>query len=316
VTLRTQGDRHPEYVAALLTRGYAYQYSRSPDESLRAAEDAYRTARAVFGDAPKHPRIIEGRLLYGRALGEAGYLAQAVDELSQTVSDAAAVFGASSRMVGFFSLPLAEYQMETGRTFEALENSRDALTIVARHTKTESFRYAAALRQRGAALLAARRPLDAVPDLQASVETLRRTLSPRHPVTRWFQTDWALALARGGKRREAAELLTPLLPAAGSPVDSIASKALYVMGVARRLDGDARAALALLQQSLDSTPPARNGDLRRMRTLTEIGLASLDLGKRDAAIDALDRALVISRQLQVSTAPDRADIEAALRRVR
>ena len=77
-----------------------------------------------------------------------------------------------------------------------------------------------------------------------------------------------------------------------------------------------RAALALLQQSLDSTPPARNGDLRRMRTLTEIGLASLDLGKRDAAIDALDRALVISRQLQVSTAPDRADIEAALRRVR
>ena len=206
--------------------------------------------------------------------------------------------------------------MEAGRTSEALEISRDALTIVARHTKPESFRYAAALRQRGAALLAARRPMDAVPDLQASVETLRRTLSPRHPVTRWFQVDWALALALGGKRREAAALLTPLLPAPESSIDSNGSRALYVLGVIKRLDGDAGGALESLQQSLGSTPPARNADLRRMRTLTEIGLASLDLGKRDVAIDALDRALAISRQQQVPAAPDRADIEAALRRAR
>jgi serine/threonine-protein kinase len=316
VTLRTLGDRHPEYVAALLTRGYAYQYSRGPDESLQAAEDAYRTARSVFGETPKHPRIIEGRLLYGRALGEAGYLARAVDELSQTVSDAADVFGPSSRMVGFFSLPLAQYRMEPGRTLEALENSRDALTIVARHTKPQSFRYAAALYQRGAALLAAGRPLDAVPDLQASVETLRRTLPPQHPVTRWFQADWALALARGGRRGEAENLLTPILPASGEPVDWNGSKALYVMGVTKRLDGDAGAALELLERSLGWTPPARNADLRRMRTLMEIGLASIDLGKGDAAIDSLDRAQAISRQLQVPSAPDRADIEAALLRAR
>ena len=316
VTRRTRGDRHPDYVAALLTRAYAYQYSRKAGESLQAAEDAYRTARAVFGDAPKHPRIIEGRLLYGRALGEAGYLERAVDELSHTVGDAAEVFGPSSRMVGFFSLPLAEYQMETGRTSEALEISRDALSIVARHTKPESFRYAAAVHQRGAALLAAGRPLDAVPDLQASVETLRRTLSPSHSVTRWFQADWALALARGGKHREAEDLLAPLMPAPLSPVDSNASKAMYVMGVTKRLEGDFKSALGFLRQSLGTTSPARNADLRRMRTLTETGLTLLALGQKDAAIDSLDRALAISHEQQVASAPDRADIEAALLRAK
>jgi len=316
VTRRTRGSRHPDYVAALLTRGYAYQYSRNADESLQAAEDAYQTARAVFGEAPKHPRIIEGRLLYGRALGEAGYLPRAIEELSSTVSDASDVFGPSSRMVGFFSLPLADYQMETGRTSDAIESSRDAFSIVARHTKPDSFRYAAAVHQRGAALLAARRPLDAVPDLQASVETLRKVLSPTHSVTRWFQADWALALARAGKRREAEELLEPLLPAPGSPVDSNASKALYVMGVTKRLEGDSATALNVLQQSLGSTSPARNADLRRMRTLTEIGLALLDVGKKDVALEPLGLALAISRQLQVASAPDRADIEASLLRAK
>ena len=67
-------------------------------------------------DTPKHPRIIEGRLLYGRALGEAGEPARGVEQLAQAVSDAAEVFGPSSRMVGFFSLPLAEFQLETGRS--------------------------------------------------------------------------------------------------------------------------------------------------------------------------------------------------------
>ena len=175
------GSRHPEYVAALLTRGYAYQYSRNADESLQAAEDAYRTARAVFGEAPKHPRIIEGRLLYGRALGEAGDLPRAIEELSSTVSDASDVFGPSSRMVGFFSLPLAEYQMETGRTSDAIENSRDAFSIVARHTKPQSFRYAAAIHQRGAAFLRRAARLTPCPISRRRLRRCERRCRPRIP---------------------------------------------------------------------------------------------------------------------------------------
>jgi len=53
-----------------------------------------------------------------------------------------------------------------------------------------------------------------------------------------------------------------------------------------------------------------------MRTLTEIGLTLLDLGQKAAAVDPLDRAMAIYRQQQVASAPDRADIEAALLRAK
>ena len=217
-------------------------------------------------------------------------------------------------MVGFFSLPLAEYQMETGRIAEALENSRGALTIIARHTKPLSFRYAAAVHQRGAALLAARRPAEAVPDLAAAVETLRQTLPPRHQSRAGSRPIAALALARAGKHREAESLIDSLLPEPGSPVGPVENQALYVMGVTRRLEGDFHSALGLLQRALDSMSPGRNADLRRMRTLTEIGLTWLDLGKPQEAAASLDRALALSLELQTPMAPDRADIDEGLSR--
>ena len=128
---RALGSQHPETVAAVLTRAYVYQYSREPDASLPAAEEAYRLTRQVFRDSPKHPRTIEGRLLYGRALSEAGDMARSVDELAQAVRDGAEVFGPSSRMVGFYSLPLADAQAETGRIEDAIATARMAVDIVA-----------------------------------------------------------------------------------------------------------------------------------------------------------------------------------------
>ena len=144
---------------------------------------AYHIAVEVFRDVPKHPRTIEGRLLYGRALGDAGEPARGVPQLAQAVAEAAEVFGPSSRMVGFFSLPLSEFQLETGQVIEAVESSRTAVDIIAQHTNRESFRYAAAVHQRGIALLAARRVDEALPDLAVAAETLRRTLPARHLVT-------------------------------------------------------------------------------------------------------------------------------------
>ena len=313
---RALGDRHPEFVAALLTCAYAYQYSRTADEALAAADVAYHTARTVFSDTPKHPRIIEGRLLYGRALGEAGDVERGVEELEQTVRDAANVFGPSSRMVGFFSLPLAEFQMETGRISESLENSRHALSIIERHTRPQSFRYAAAIHQRGTALLAANRAEDALPDLTAASETLRQILPAQHSVTRGFEADQALALARAGKHREADALLQTLLPKTGSPVDPAQSKALHVMAVARRLTGDFVAALDFQQAALRSTPAGRATDLGRMRILTEIGLTLFALGQPQRAVTSLEQALTLSRQRQIDTAPDRVVIVTALRRAK
>ena len=84
--------------------------------------------------------------------------------------------------------------------------------------------------------------------------------------------DHGLALARAGRHRQAQELIETLLPKPGSPADKPASKALYTMGVAKRLAGDPGGALRLQQQALQTIAPGRSAELRRMRTLTEIGL--------------------------------------------
>jgi serine/threonine-protein kinase len=313
ISLHRLGRDHPEALAAMVARAYVYQFSRPADFSLEASATAYRLTLAAYPDAPKHPRIIEGRLLYGRALGEAGERVRSVEELTQAVADAADVFGPSSRMVGLFSLPLAESQVETGQITLALESSEKALAIVEQHTKPHSFKYVAAIHQRGAALLAARRAEAALPDLARASATLRQTLPPGHEVTRWFETDHALALARAGKHRQAHELALSLLPD-GQPSDSSGSRALYTMGVVRRLSGDASGALHFEQLALQSSVRGRGAELRRMRALTEIGLALLDLDRPDDAGRALEQALALSRQAQTHAAPDRADILVGLGR--
>jgi eukaryotic-like serine/threonine-protein kinase len=314
VALRTLGDHHAETVGALLIRAYAYQFSRSPDEALVAAKSANQISRDVYRDAAKHPRSIEGRLLYGRALGQAGHRIEAVEQLAQAVNDAAEVFGPSSRMVGFFSLPLAEYQLETGRIADALESSRRAVEIITQHTRPHSFRYAAALHQRGAALLAARRVPEALPDLTRATDTLRAVLSTEHEVTRWFLGDHALALARSGRAQDAQVTVEAVLPVAGRRPDSAAQKALHAMGVAKRVSGDAKGALQLQRQALEAMAADRSNDFRRMKVLTEIGLSLLDVNKTDEAMASLDRALSLSRQVQTATSPDRTDILVALGR--
>src|SRR5262249_29414151 len=72
VGVRMLGRRHPETVAALMVLAYAQQFTRQPEVALQASESAYQLAREVYADTPMHPRFIEARLLYGRALGLAG----------------------------------------------------------------------------------------------------------------------------------------------------------------------------------------------------------------------------------------------------
>ena len=201
-------------------RALAYRFSRSPAEALSAAESAYQTARAVFRDSPDHPRTIEGRHVYGLALGAAGEHVRGIEQLAQSVAEAAATFGPSSRMVGVYSLSLAELQLESGLVVDALENSSRAVGIIAQHTNPESFRFANALHLRGLALLAAGRIDNALSDLTRAADTLRRTLPDGHEIARRFRADHALALAVAGSHRQAQDLLEALIPEPGSAARS------------------------------------------------------------------------------------------------
>jgi serine/threonine-protein kinase len=314
VALTLLGDDHPETVAAVLTRAYAYQFSRPPDQILAAAQDAYRRASARYGRIAKHPRTIEGRFLLGRALGESGHTQAGVAQLSQAVQEAVDVFGPASRMVGLYSVSLAQYQLEIGEITEALENSRRAVDIVGQHAQPHSYRYAAALHRRGAALLAARRADEAVPDLTRAHETIERVLPPNHGIARGYRADLAIALARAGDPAAARRLLEPLVPNADRASDASARHLLYAMGVAARLSGDANGALGWQERTLATLPTGRRADLRRMLVLTEIGLAQLERGRPAPARAALEQALALARRSLTRVTPDQTEIVSGLER--
>ena len=316
LALEKLGDRHGETVAAYLVLAYAKQFSRDPSEALRAAAEAHRLADAVYLEMPTHPRAIEGRLVYGRALAEAGRVIEGVSYLSRAVRDAADVFGPSSRMVGLFSMPLSRFQVELGEIDEAIESGQAAVTIVRAHATPESFKYAVALHNRGAALLAARRPAEALPDLTRAVEMLRKLLPPSHGLTGTYQADLALALARDGKHAEAARAIADVLPQGRRPHDLSATWPSYVLGVTKRLAGDPGGALHLQQQLLASMREGQTSELDRMRTLMEIGVNLQALGKSDQAIPYLEEALALSLRCQTRMNPDRADILTTLERAK
>jgi len=129
-----------------------------------------------------------------------------------------------------------------------------------------------------------------------------------------MEADLGLALARAGRPREAQALLERPPSAAGTQPDLADSRVLHATSVAARLAGVPVDALRFGQLALERTPPERSADILRMRALTAMGLAWLDLGKPDEAIEALARALRMSRALQSHASPDRTDILVGLGR--
>jgi tetratricopeptide (TPR) repeat protein len=305
VAVNTLGNHHPETVASLMVLAYAQQFTRSPEQALQSTERAYRSMLEVYAETPTHPRAIEGRLLYGRALGLAGELPRGVAHLSRAVSDAATVFGPTSRMVGFFSEPLARFQTEAGDIDAALASSQRAVAIVASHSQPDSFRMAVALHAHGAALLAAQRIDEALPDLARAMTIVQARFPTANEFRRTFQTDYALAVALSAHPTDAEQLVAPFVPA---------SRPLYVIGVMHRRTNNSRAALDDEQRALSALPAGKSSEIDRMRILTEIGLDLQALGQPDQASTFLHEALAISEHAQTHDSPARAEIMAALQR--
>jgi serine/threonine-protein kinase len=315
VTARILGESHPEYVVSLMLRAYVCYFSCDPRAALSTAERAFRAVQTFYRDVPLHPRIIEGRYLFGRALAGAGDPEQGVHQLEQAVSEAAQVLGPSSRKVGVILFPLVQAQIDSGRVVEAAASGRTAVDIIAREAEPASIRLATALHAHGAALLAARRVTTAIPELERAVAIVQRRLPAGHETTRAMQADLGLALARAGRAREAVALLQELLPSRREedPVRAD-SRVLLALSVAERFAEVPSKALRFGQLALQQMPSAPSADIPRMRALTEVGLACLDLGKPQDAIEPLEQALGVSRRLQSHASPDRADILVGLGR--
>ncbi|MEO8258348.1 MAG: serine/threonine-protein kinase [Acidobacteriota bacterium] len=316
VALARLGERHPETVAAFLMIALTYQTSRSPDLALQAAERALRIALGAYADAPRHPRVIEARQLYGQALANAGRPTEGIEQLTVAVDDAAAVFGSSSRMVGFFSEALAAVQLESGDIRAAIAGSRRSLAIVGQHSTPESFRYASVLHLRGAALLSARRSGEALPDLARAARTLRQAIDPPHARAPDFEADQALALARLGQYDDAQQIIGRILPRDPRPDDPLVARLRYVLGVGKRLQGEHAGALRLQQQALAAIGDGTGAALHRANVLKEAGLNLQELNRPAEAATLLEQALTLIQRWQSQPTPDRGDVLIGLGRAR
>jgi serine/threonine-protein kinase len=307
--VRRLGERHALTVSAATILAESLDNARDVPrkEALAAAERGLRLALNAHPDQPRHPQVIHMRNIYGRVLANSGDFHGGIVEMSQALRDASEVFGPSSHAVGILAGNVGPYQRWVGATREALENINRSFAIVQAHAQPDSYAHAQTLTNRGVIWLAARRGAEALSDLSAAEDAFRRTSGPRHWDTLNAQFNRAMALACLGRSREAKRALQPVAERS-SDVQNL-GWALYVLGVVDRLGGQYGEALRAQEESLvlieaDDDPRA---DWFRLRTLGELGLDQVELGRYDDAAATLDKTRGLFETLRTRMHPARAE---------
>jgi len=307
------GQDSPNTIEAAMLLAVAYQYVNEPELALEAAAQAHSVTLSVYEEG--HPRVIDARGIYGRALGNAGRLREARDELEQAVNDAVALLGPDTTMIGYYAASLARYKLRLGDVPGALEDSKRSLRIMAQFAEADSFNYASPLQLYGESLLAGRRIAESLQTMNTSVETLVAVLGADHEKALIARLARALALGYSGSLNDAERAVEGVLTDAGETA-AISARASYVLGVLARLDGDYQAALALQQDALAGTDrPDPRAEHEKVEVLAEIGLNHLELEDNVSAKAALDEALALSAKLKSHMDPVRAEVLVGLARI-
>jgi tetratricopeptide (TPR) repeat protein len=194
-----------------------------------------------------------------------------------------------------------------GATREALENINRSFAIVQAHAQPDSYVYAQTLVNRGVIWLAARRGAEALSDLSAAEDAFRRTSGPTHWDTLTAQFNRAMALACLGRFPEAKRALQPVEER--SPDVQNLSWALYALGVVDRLAGRHAEALRAQEESLALIEAGGDprADWFRLRTLGELGLDQVELGRYDDAAATLEKTRALFEKLRMRMNPARAE---------
>ena len=83
LSLSTYGEKNAETATSLMVLGLAHIYGKQPRRALSAAERALHLTLELDQGNPRHPRVIEARDLYGRALTKAGQAGHALEQLTR-----------------------------------------------------------------------------------------------------------------------------------------------------------------------------------------------------------------------------------------
>ena len=107
----------------------AYRYTNKLAQSRDAGKQAYEAALALHGSAQPHPRVVEAKSTYGRALGDNGELAAGLVLMDAAVADMRTLTGNDSTQAGIYLQNLVAYRLEHGELERAHDNADEALQI-------------------------------------------------------------------------------------------------------------------------------------------------------------------------------------------
>jgi len=311
-------ERDPQRVTSAVLLALAYRYTKKFELARESGERAYRLAIAVHGEAVPHPRVIEARSVFARALADSGDLMRGVAMLQSAADETRALVGANTMQVGALMQNLVDYRLDLGELDLADANAAEATTILGALLSAESLPHALTVHTRALAHLARHRFADALAQADRAATVLERIAGPAHEATLAAHTTAAQASLGLGDLDAAADRLGRVVPgmAALTPGSALPARLALARGMLAQRRGDAAAARAHLQPLADSRSPAPKAQRARMRARALIGELDLDGGDAAAAATSFDVALREFERLESRVTPARADVLVGLGRAR
>jgi serine/threonine-protein kinase len=308
---RHLGEHHQQTLKASSVLAESFVFRGQPvDAMLEHAHGALRLALAAHAEHAEHPNVLRMRDVHGRALAVAGRFHEAIEQLELAHAGRRRILGTDVVATGLSANNIAPYLRRVGDIKSSLAYSDQALATMGRHLEPDSVDLALALVTRGVTLVGARRPLEALSDLQRAEGVLLRRFGATHWETLTVRYNAALALAHLGRLDAAAAALSIGRDPSVKPQSTMWMR--HVEGTVARLAGRHAEAIASQSAALELIQPGPKADWDRMRVLMELGLAQLGDGKHDAARESLTKARGLFETLRAKSHPAYAETLVAL----
>jgi tetratricopeptide (TPR) repeat protein len=283
------GDEHPHSGQAALLLATAASFGDDDERALELMLQARDRLLRIHGSERPHAGVLEARFGVGRALGNVGRYAEAVDELHEVLQQVQTLLGGQAHMAAFVATDLARFELELGRPGPAAAAMTQAMAILQRETAQDSYTVAAARGQHGLALLALGRHDAARQQLARAGEDMARMHGPQHPQTLGLAAAHAAALARLGRLDEAWQALQPQLAAYRQASPGTRYRGLHAAGLVRRLQGYTDEARDLQAEALAALPDTPLHRPRRDTVHAELARLALGGGDARAALEQLQQ---------------------------
>lgn len=248
---------------------------KDPNEALALARRAVDETREHYGGIASHPRVIEGQMMLGRALGRTGRILEAISVLTEADSASLVSMGPDNYTRAFIQASRASDYLDLAQLDNALAGFDQARRILRANDDSTSVSYGIVQSNRGTTLVRLGRGADAVVSLTNAIALLTTALGAEHPRVAANRIRLVQAEALAGRMAAARTQLAAVAKDTASLPPSSMVQFHYTLGMLHRLDGRATDAVNTLQHALALTADSTSASGQRVRAplLTELAAA-------------------------------------------